>query len=394
LAPVNLNKQSGFTIVHFALVLALSGIAFVGWRVKEHRKERADTQRNLEKSAAKIRDLLVDALENDLAWRFTREASPNSRMNCLTDHTSCENKGGSIVVQDAYNRVIYDSTLPSVGLTASGTPCSSFQDSGSDSCPFRFEIKWEPRCLDDCVDPKLSSIHGQLHFRPGPDLNFRLDTTRFSFHVSRDNIPSEPKNCAAAYAAGNRRDGTIAIRPNPSGKLIYVHCDQNRDGGGWALVANAAEEKVADIPIAQVVVPNSSARLPTENIALLLAASSHQNENNIRILLPDIDRGLVLGLSSNGGTDIGTYTASFPDGECLAIAEKANFASKSYGNDFGIELQGQGELSFHTSFVAGKKTPGLDICFGTHPNGKDCGIGCKSLWKGVREKLRGSVWIR
>ena len=389
-----LRSEAGFTITHVIVLVALCAIGAWAWRVHEQRKERAAVLASLEKAAAKARDHLMATLNDDRAWRHTREARQNSRMACLQDHSSCEGKAGLIAVQDSLNRVVFDSTLPNSGLTANGGTCTGFTEQGDDGCPFRFELVWEPHCEGDCKNPKTSNIHGTLRFQPGSRYDLPLNAGNYAFRVSRETFPPEPKSCAAAHAAGIERDGIQGLRPVPGGPLIFVYCDQNRDGGGWALVANAAEEGAGDLPVIQTVSPAANGRLPAEIVGKLLAASDHQGENNVRVLLPDIDRGLTLAMGTNGATEAAHFTSAMPEGECAGMPAKANFASKTYDGEFNLTFKGGGEVTYSSRYVAGKVTPGLDICFGVRPDGHDCGVGCKSVWRGVKSKVRGSVWIR
>lgn len=46
-------------------------------------------------------------------------------------------------------------------------------------------------------------------------------------------------SCRAAHAAGERRDGVYRLRPGPDFSEYTVYCDQQTDGGGWALVASS-----------------------------------------------------------------------------------------------------------------------------------------------------------
>lgn len=388
------HPEAGFNLINIAVILALCAVGVLYWRAQEQREERAATLARLEKTATRTRDLLVDTLSDDRAWRRTREAPQNALMSCLHDHSSCEEKKGLMSVHDLMGRVVFNSQLLTTGFTADGGICTGFTDSGNDACPFRFEVVWDPLCGDGCVDPEISNIHGTLHFKPGTKYDFPLNAGNYAFRVTRETFPPEPKSCAAAHAAGSRRDGVQGLRPVEGGPVVYVYCDQNRDGGGWALVANAAEDGAPDMPLTQTVTPVSNGRLPADIVSKLIAASAYQSENNVRVLLPDIDRGLTLALSTNGATEAAHFTANMPEGECTEMPEKSYFASIAYDGDFNLTFRGSGEVTYSSKYVAGKQTPGLDVCFGVRPDGRDCGVGCKSVWRGVKTKARGSVWIR
>lgn len=388
------KPQAGFTLVNIIVLLALMAGAFAGWRIHERRKERAAALSSLEATADRLRDVIRQQLNNDLAWKHTREARENSRMACLIDHSSCEGKGGLIALKESGGRTVLDSTLPTNGFTDTGVNCPSFSDAGSDECPFRYEVVWEPRCTGDCKNPSVSNLTATLRYRPGPATALPFSASPYSFTVSRDTIPSEPRSCAAAYAAGRQDSSTITIRPVPGGPPVYVFCDQTTDGGGWALVANASQEGRLDFPQEGLVTPESHGHYAPERISVLLAASEHQNENNLRLILPDIDGGLRLFASANGSVEAASFLAKMPPGECKKLPDAPIFAEQVYNGEFSLSFKGPGEIAFSAKQVPGKPTTGFSACFGTRPDGTDCGVGCKSIWRGAVKHLRGSIWIK
>jgi len=384
--------QKGFTLTNILVTVSLIAGGFAAWKINASRQERKAMKRTLEASAAKLSEQVQAQLKNDFAWQNTIRGRENKPLACLTEQTSCAGKAGLIAVRDIAGLVVVDSIPARNGFTAQGAACTEFSENGNDDCPFRMEVRWEPRCKEDCVKPPMVVIRGILFFRPGAELKMDLKDTQFT--VQRDSEPAEARSCLEVLSRGQTSNGIYAIRPDPSLPAFSVHCDQTLDGGGWALVVNSSKTELGSLPTEQTVGPFSNARLPSEKINALLSASEHQSNNNLRVVLPDIDGGLTLGASSNGGTEAITFKATMPEGECRKVNETPSFASKEGTPHFSLQFSGKGLAGFVDKMDTALGYIGFYSCFGASFNGEPCSAGCGRSWKGSLVRLRGSLWIR
>jgi hypothetical protein len=118
------------------------------------------------------------------SWQKTQEKNPN--LKCLIDRTDCRGLGGPIVIYNADGTSLVDATLPNSGFNRDGVACTKFDATkGSEDCPFRYEVEWEPICSDPnaaCLDPQVRIVADLKYKTPRPvTLNigrFRLDIVR------------------------------------------------------------------------------------------------------------------------------------------------------------------------------------------------------------------------
>jgi type II secretory pathway pseudopilin PulG len=386
--------QQGFTLTKILVILALFGVAYAAWKVQAQRTERQATQKKLEAGAVQIRDHIQGLLKNDLAWKNTVSGLENKLTTCLTEHTSCAGKAGPISVRDPMNRVVFDGTVPSNGFTPAGASCAWFSEAGTDDCPFRLEVRWEPYCKGDCVAPESVTLTAKFLFRPGPNTKANISEALYGFSFSREAIPSEPRSCLQILGNGRNANGTYHIRPDPKAPGFEVYCDQTTDGGGWALVVNTGKPELGELPVDKGLVPQSHGRMPTEQVAAILNASEKQNENNIRIILPEVDGGFTAGASANGGVEPVSYKAHVPAGDCRKVQEAPAFATKTPADTFGLELSGDGNIGFANRSDARSGYIGFYVCMGSSFEGTSCGKGCGRQWNGSLVRQKGSIWIR
>jgi len=386
--------QQGFMLKNIITLVVLVAAAIAGWKYYTDQQEHSAALKRMEAGAERIRDHVQKQLKHDLAWKNTIKASENKLLACLRENTSCTGKGGLIAVRDPLNRVTLDSTIPVNGYSPDGAICSWFSDQGNDDCPFRLEVRWEPNCNDTCVKPDSVTFTATMTFRPDPNRKFAFNEHRYGFNITRDTYSTEPRSCAQVKANGQDQDGTYFIRPDPTAPAFPVYCDQTRDGGGWALVANAAKPELGEMPIDNTITLYSHARMAPAHIALILRASEHQSENNLRLILPDIDGGIVVAASTNGGTEAVQYKAGMPIGDCRAVEDRPSFATNSPSAHFSVELSGHGSVGFSDRFEPNTGFLGFHVCFGSSFRGENCGTGCERKWTGSLVRQRGSLWLR
>ncbi len=155
---------------------------------------KQQNQNNLVFQAGMVRNNLVSALNNPVAWKNTTTQSENDfasgvMLDCLNNGKPCTtdqpkdltaggtpigfaggapSAGGVLIRQvlDSSGMVILDSRSPNSGYTPQGASCSTFNPvvgSGDDSCPLRYEVHWWAKCnsvANTCVNaqPELQVV--------------------------------------------------------------------------------------------------------------------------------------------------------------------------------------------------------------------------------------------
>lgn len=164
-----------------------------------------------------MRRALLSTLNDTRSWNSTATSTANNqaagpRLNCLpimtppyaqaghpcTVNGADKSAGGVAItdrliekVLDQTGGVVLDSSEPNFGISPQGTKCENFSatvGSGSNACPFRFEVLWSAKCGASCVNPQVS-LKLNVLYNP---------RTRFAFNPANYGIPEFLQGQSAA----------------------------------------------------------------------------------------------------------------------------------------------------------------------------------------------------
>jgi type II secretory pathway pseudopilin PulG len=169
----------GQSLVQVMIAVAVTSILTLAIMSLMQISLRQQGQSNLTFQASTLRQNILQAVNNYNGWQNTINAASNN-LSCLARGatTFCTNNGidiassnvvtGAVPLQnvsinqifDASNKVVYDNTAATSGLTLQGAACSNFvspaSGPGNDSCPLRFEVHWSAVCK--CVNASCSPV--------------------------------------------------------------------------------------------------------------------------------------------------------------------------------------------------------------------------------------------
>lgn len=197
---VNRHKcdQSGMTIIEVVTSLALVSIALYLsiYAMSAMLDKKALARRQVDMGT--IRRTLVATLQNDDAWSRTLQANPGM-FSCLLTSSAKESDpdcrpldvpGGVLFpLYNSQGDLVFDSTVPTNGLTDTGEPCTTFDAiNGNRECPYRVELRWRPICPaapETCRFP-LIEISGDFSIGGSvPDATFRIRPAHLKIRLTR-----------------------------------------------------------------------------------------------------------------------------------------------------------------------------------------------------------------
>lgn len=183
-----LLELMGSVAVLSFVVLSIAGLNL------QLRKQQVEST-NLVQIGVFQRNLIAVVLDK-ASWQKTIAAgaptgsNPLGKMGCLvTGTTSCTVDGSStgtpiqnqaFALYDAAGSLIFDATNPTNGITLNGLPCSSFSTTGDNSCPMRFDLKWNAVCTGACINPMIKVNATLLFPVPAGQQGLIINTSRYS----------------------------------------------------------------------------------------------------------------------------------------------------------------------------------------------------------------------
>ncbi len=196
-----MEKQKGFTLVESLVAVALVGLLLMFLMTVTQQYYTIKKANDLSRTAANLRDLMVDSINSVRGWSQTVHNPSNNKLRCLKDATDCYNQSGPFAVINGTGNIIFDPvSSPNNGFDAIGRLCTGFNSaaaSGSDACPLRFNISWQAVCTTSpCLNPQIL-IKGDLDYNP-LNRNLPFNPAKYSFSFVRN---LEGNSLLAACAA-------------------------------------------------------------------------------------------------------------------------------------------------------------------------------------------------
>jgi hypothetical protein len=169
-------ETRGFSLVELSIAIGIVMVSLVAAGNIVTLIYSSNSHLNSMSKQTIVKGNFIGQLMTESNWKSTYSDARNmdvtyGKMDCLYNHSDCSALVGAPAtfrVVDSKLKVAYDPTatdgVTPNGFTPSGSTCTSF-GSASDTCPYHYDLTWEPICtagLTTCIDP-LIKIHGKFH---------------------------------------------------------------------------------------------------------------------------------------------------------------------------------------------------------------------------------------
>jgi prepilin-type N-terminal cleavage/methylation domain-containing protein len=237
------RNQKGFSLLEMVVTVAIGSVMTLGFGSLLSWTANLQTQAVSKLNIENFKQQMMVNLADDTAWLNTVAGNGTNSMACLVNVTDCTTNGlpfgppiekRSFMLFDKDNQVLFDSTVPSNGLTAKGTPCNAVSAppgydgvNGNDQCPYRYELHWSAVCSGTdparpCTNPQVKISAFLLH-SPASGTQKTIMGERYSI---RDFYPG-PSPCFARTAIVPQ-SGTFTV----PAKYNYLVAEVWGGGGG------------------------------------------------------------------------------------------------------------------------------------------------------------------
>jgi prepilin-type N-terminal cleavage/methylation domain-containing protein len=241
------RNQKGFSLLEMVVTVAIGSVMTLGFGSLLSWTANLQTQAVSKLNIENFKQQMMVNLADDTAWLNTVAGNGTNSMACLVNVTDCTTNGlpfgppiekRSFMLFDKDNQVLFDSTVPSNGLTAKGTPCNAVSAppgydgvNGNDQCPYRYELHWSAVCSGTdparpCTNPQVKISAFLLH-SPASGTQKTIMGERYSI---RD-FYAGPSPCFARTAI-IPRSGTFTV---PADYKYLVAEVWGGGGGGTAV---------------------------------------------------------------------------------------------------------------------------------------------------------------
>jgi hypothetical protein len=194
------DLRGGFSMVEALLIAAvLGGLVYMSSGVLSD-LAKGFVHVRVKQDLITLRKQLIQTLNDDESWKVTFQHPDNlANMKCFTTSppdcaSNKEGIGGPIKIFDRKGNLVFDGLNSANGFTANAVACSEFvrppanaegrfvsidDHSGSDECPYSWQITWSPECpvTGACTAP-IPRFKGLFIYNP-KDLK-RLGPTKIA----------------------------------------------------------------------------------------------------------------------------------------------------------------------------------------------------------------------
>ncbi|HEX7672809.1 MAG TPA: hypothetical protein VF412_01490 [Bdellovibrio sp.] len=220
-------SQKGISLVSVIVALAIVSIGFFAVNSSLLTSLNVKSHLNMDANIAVFRSKVISSLAN--AATLDQILQLNSAMACEANRSDCSSMKGidsNVIVVGPDGTKLTDATNASFGFTKDGSTCTTYDaTSGSDECPFRFDVTWTPICppSGSCANPQ-NKFKGTFSFK-GKQLTLdAIKMKKFNFVV----IPSHynnslESNCTAIKGVFNSANGSCTLPLEgmcPNGQVV------------------------------------------------------------------------------------------------------------------------------------------------------------------------------
>ncbi len=222
-----MRNQRGLSLIELIIAAGLGCVVLLGMGFVLVQTAEVQNRTYSLTQIDEFRMNIIAVLANDLALQRTVEANSSigayssGRMECLRAVTACVDGGTEIRDQtftlvDANGVVVVDGASATSGFNAKGAPCLDFNDTtGSDSCPFRYDLTWTAICNPgNCINP-LIEFKVRLRYKPAT-AKMAINTESRSIERYRRILPASFKWYATGWSdcacPGGTQTQSVACR--------------------------------------------------------------------------------------------------------------------------------------------------------------------------------------
>lgn len=180
-------------------MVAVAAFATAGWMKNA---KMGQVQSQLKLTAAMIQNRMSGLIENDKIWSgVVNHGNNSSTFACRLAGGNCSGATGPFTFADLDGTLYTNHKSATAGLDIFGEPCDSFKDSGSDLCPFRYELTWTAECKPAEIDPNCSNpydhVVGVLKFKPS-STSLVLNTDTYKIDLVRGKLAGSLQSACSA----------------------------------------------------------------------------------------------------------------------------------------------------------------------------------------------------
>jgi hypothetical protein len=186
-----LTSRSGFSLTEIVVATGVVMFVILGIVAIESNLSRTLSKARSLDWLHQVRTETWRTVKNNAAWANTLVAPENaSTLSCVINKTPCNGAGGLLALKTQDNSTLAflfgPDTPPGRGLTMAGEKCDTFDPAGNPACPFRFQVRWDPVC----IDPTCRQYHVQVSmegaFEDNDTTGMNINAARFNFSILRD----------------------------------------------------------------------------------------------------------------------------------------------------------------------------------------------------------------
>ncbi len=167
--------------VIFGIVIFSVAAGVIAQRINEVQKIKQ--RLSVSQGAERARSALVGLILDPRSWAETQNGNTAAFAGPVSSGSLAT--APSLKIRDAVGATFYNSTLANTGFTPAGELCDHFTETGSDTCPFRYEVKLYTH--EQINGSWVDTVALKLNYRPlHTNSSFNSAADRFTFMLRRN----------------------------------------------------------------------------------------------------------------------------------------------------------------------------------------------------------------